>query len=102
MPDLNCDTPKDNLKVIPCLQCLSEDQLKLLLIYSMNELFGQYDLPSEVPELLADSACYSCFTQKQLLQLSVTIWATIARRPRGVRSSATVGAAGTNNFGTNA
>lgn len=70
--------PKDNLKVIPCLCCLSESELKKLLVVIMADMMGNYTLPTDTAKLLKDSACYTCMTKKQLLQVTVAIWATIA------------------------
>lgn len=75
---IDCTTPKDNLKVIPCLACLSESELKKLLVVIMADLIGTYTLPADTATLLSDSACYNCMSKKQLLQVAVTIWATIA------------------------
>jgi hypothetical protein len=78
MPAIDCTTPKDNLKVIPCLACLSESQLKKLLVVVMADLMSDYELPDDTAALLTDSACYTCMSKKQLLQVTVTIWATMA------------------------
>lgn len=77
MPELDCETPKDNLKVMPCLSCLSEKELQALLIYIMSELFASYSLPDDMAALMEDSACYTCMSKKQLMQVTVTIWATM-------------------------
>ena len=79
---IDCTTPKDNLKVIPCLTCLSESQLKQLLIVIMADLFGSYSLPADTAALLQDSVCYTCMSKKQRLQVTVTIWATLAYQER--------------------
>lgn len=78
MPVIDCTTPKDNLKVIPCLACLSESELKKLMIVIMSDLMGNYTLPGDTAALLKDAACYTCMSKKQLLQIAVTVWATIA------------------------
>jgi len=78
MAEINCTTPKDNLKVIPCLACLSESELKKLLIVVLAELTNVYTLPGDTGTLLQDAACYGCMSKKQLLQIAVTVWATIA------------------------
>lgn len=78
MPTVNCATPKDNLKVLPCLECLSESELKQVLVVILADLMGNYTLPGDTATLIQDSACYTCFSKKQLLQLSIVIWATIA------------------------
>jgi len=75
---MDCNTPKDNLKVIPCLACLSESELKKLMIVIMTDTWGRYELPGDTAALLSDSACYTCLSKKQMLQLMVTTWAQIA------------------------
>ena len=79
---IDCTTPKDNLKVIPCLACLSESELKKLLIVVMADLMGGYSLPDDTATLLKDSACYTCMSKHQLLQVVVTVWATMAYSDR--------------------
>lgn len=70
--------PKDLPKVLPCLQCLSELQLMMVLVWELNEISEAYTLPTQLATLFDDSACYTCLSDKQLLQAIVTILAYLA------------------------
>jgi hypothetical protein len=71
---IDCDNPKDLVQQLKCLACLSELQLKQLLVIVLNDYLttadrsSAYDLPSETSQLVSDSACYTCLSDKQLLQ----------------------------------
>jgi hypothetical protein len=56
----------------PCFECLSESELLAVLLLSINELLGTYDLPEELSDLFADSACFTCLSDKQKLQAVVS------------------------------
>ena len=61
-------TPADLLDTYPCLACLSESQLKAILVIALADNAGE-----TVAEVLENSACYSCLSKKQMLQAVVAI-----------------------------
>lgn len=71
-------TPDGLLKVYPCLSCLSEAELKQVLLMTLAEILGTYDLPEDTGQLFEDSACYECLSDKQLLQVIVSMFAQAA------------------------
>lgn len=74
---IDCTNPKELLKKTPCLACLSESQLKMVLVVVLNDYLttlrgsAAYTLPGHLGDLIKDGACYTCFSKKQLLQILV-------------------------------
>lgn len=76
---VDCENPKELLKQVACLSCLSEAQLKMVLVVVLNDYLtslrgsSAYSLPEDMGDLMSDGACYSCFSNKQLLQIIVLL-----------------------------
>lgn len=51
----------------PCLSCLSTNQLWGLLLYTLAAQ-TDYEMPGDLGQLMSDSACLNCLTDKQLLE----------------------------------
>lgn len=70
-PQLTLDpsNPKNLLKEVPCLDCLSRLELLMIAILGMAEEDGTYTMPDDTNQLIADSACYTCLSDTQLLEL---------------------------------
>ncbi len=83
---VNCEKPKNMVSVDQgkCLPCLSESQLKMLLVVVLNDYLtvlnesSVYTLPDDIAKLIKDGACYSCFSQTQLLQIILILAANVA------------------------
>lgn len=65
---------KDILKLGPCLQCLSYQELLGVLVYVLSIQAG-YSLPNDTNRLMRDSACIACLTDKDLLISLITSFA---------------------------
>lgn len=63
-----CSDPSAALKQYPCLQCLSEKELKAVLVLALAEAVSD-----TVPEILEASKCLTCLSPKQRLQSLVSI-----------------------------
>lgn len=50
----------------PCVKCLSRKELLALLIVIMADQLG-YDLPDDNSEILEDSACFRCQSDRERL-----------------------------------
>jgi hypothetical protein len=81
---IDCENPKNLVHQYPCLSCLSESELLKLMIVVLNDYIGTlrdsinpYDLPSELSDLMSDSACYGCLSDKQMLQAVVVMFASL-------------------------
>lgn len=71
MPE-NC-TPSANLATYKCLSCLSIDELlKLWVVILADSDRSGYSLPTDLPQLLEDAACWTCLSDKQLLQAAIS------------------------------
>ena len=66
MPALTCIPPSETLKNDPCLACFSEKELLALMVIAMSESTRTYS--EDIPQLLVDSACWTCLSKKQMLQ----------------------------------
>lgn len=64
-------TPSALLDKYSCLQCLSDDQLLAIIALAMAQASQTY--ANDVAALLADSACYTCLSEKQMLQAATAI-----------------------------
>lgn len=64
-------TPKALLEKYSCLACLSEHELLAVITLAMAQASRTYE--SGVASLLADSACYTCLSKKQMLQAGAAI-----------------------------
>lgn len=65
------------LKRYPCFACLSELQLMMVLLITLNWYEEVYETTEE---MLQDSACFTCLSDKQMLQGVVSSLVTIAAR----------------------
>lgn len=63
-------TPKTLIGTNPCLDCLSEKELKAILLYIFAYLNSH-----TITEALTDSACFRCLSKKQRLHSLVAILA---------------------------
>lgn len=57
-------TPSQRLKNFPCLACLSDSELDAAFVVALAISAG-YTMPSGTNQLLTDSACFTCLTEKQ-------------------------------------
>lgn len=67
---LTC-TPSGLANAIPCLQCLSEQELMDVLVFILASAAG-YSLPTDTNKVMSDSACFTCLNDKQLMQAAIT------------------------------
>lgn len=72
---INC-SPRELIAATPCAGCLSESQLQALILFLIS-LGSDYELPGDMAELLEDSACFSCMSNKQMLQAIAQVLATV-------------------------
>ena len=61
------------LKANACLACLSKTELIALAVMISADKLGTYNLPGDTNKLLANSACFNCFADSQLLQGMVAV-----------------------------
>jgi hypothetical protein len=86
---IDCDDPKELLKQIPCISCISETQILLILVVVLNDYLATlrgaeaYELPDDLGKLMQDSACYDCMSEKQLLHILATFAAYLAYGSEG-------------------
>lgn len=62
-------TPAGLKAMYPCLQCLSESELRMAWLLIWME-FGGYD-PSDLPELIANAECMTCLSETEKLRAKV-------------------------------
>lgn len=60
----------DVLNQTPCLTCLSEKELQAVLVYLLSTQ-TDYSLPDDLRQLMQDSVCINCFSNKEKLQAVV-------------------------------
>lgn len=83
---IDCANPKDLLQQMKCLSCLSELQLKRILFISLNDFLtgldrdSAYNMPEDTATLISDSACYTCMTDKQMLEALIVLVTAIKSR----------------------
>lgn len=66
-------TPTKRLSTYKCLSCLSVSELlALLVIIEADNTRSGYTLPGDGAKLMQDAACWTCLTDKQLLQSIVS------------------------------
>ena len=65
-------TPNALLNTFPCLQCYSKTELKQVLVMLLAELSESYEMPGSTNQVMKDSACFTCLSEKQLLQAMVS------------------------------
>lgn len=67
-------TPANLMDTYPCLKCMSKSDLRLMLLWLMTYL-SSYDLSEAgaLDQLLEDSACFTCLSDKQRLQAMVAV-----------------------------
>lgn len=63
-------TPAGLIGDVPCLACLSEKELLMVLV-AVLAIGDNYTLPTDTNKLLKDSACFTCLSDKQLFQALV-------------------------------
>lgn len=61
-------TPSSLLDTYPCLACLSESELKAVIVVALAE-----QLRLTTDEILENSACFKCLSKKQMLQAATAI-----------------------------
>lgn len=66
MSELTC-TPSGLLNDFKCLSCLSQKELLAVAVYALAWGNG-YDLPGDINQIIEDSACFECLSDKQLDQ----------------------------------
>lgn len=74
MPAPPACTPQALAEIAPCFRCLSETQLRMVFMFLWAILDG-YDLPEDLDQLVEDSKCFTCLSQKQILEQKVAILA---------------------------
>lgn len=67
-------TPQAVQELTPCFHCLSESQLRMVMMIFWAELAG-YDLPEDLDQFLEDSKCFTCLSEKQILEQKVGLFA---------------------------
>lgn len=67
MSTLICDDASLAVSQYPCLSCLSESELFAVLILGLAPMAG-YTLPGDQADMIKDSACFTCLSDKQMLQ----------------------------------
>lgn len=66
---------KDTVMALtPCLQCLDKPTLLLVLLYILATMNNK-DMTTELDTMMEESACYTCLTDKQLLEAMIAILA---------------------------
>lgn len=66
-------TPEERLEKFKCLECGSESQLLLVLLLALaKNRHAGYTMPDDTNQLMQDSACWACLSDKQLLQAVVS------------------------------
>ena len=79
MPEQQTDcTPAAQKELIPCLKCLSLSQLEMLKLFLLSVIEGTYDLPEDFQQLLEDSACFTCLSDKEKLEGELASMASLA------------------------
>jgi len=58
---------------MPCLACLSESELNKVFVLALATGTA-YELPDHLAQLMDSSACYTCLSDKQLLQVLVSAY----------------------------
>jgi hypothetical protein len=66
-------SPSARLEQYKCLACGTQSQLLVaLLVALISDPESGYTLPGDTNQLMADSACWNCLTDTQLLQAIVS------------------------------
>lgn len=68
--DNHC-TVEGLLGLSPCVQCLSRKELYAVLVIILADVAG-YNMPDDLQDLLEDSACFRCPSDREKLQMIVS------------------------------
>jgi hypothetical protein len=66
--------PAALLAKLSCLKCLSESELNKVFVLALAAGTDNYTLPDNLNTLLENSACFTCLSDKQLLQALVSAY----------------------------
>lgn len=81
---IDCNDPKTTVNQVPCITCISDSQLMVLLVPVLNDYLSSlrgsdaYTLPDDTSQLVQDSACYTCLSQRRQLELMATLLGALA------------------------
>lgn len=80
MPISASCTPQTLKESYHCIQCASESEVLMVILWALAKLEGTYTLPEDLPTLLEDTACWNCVSDSDLLRSIAILLAQKASR----------------------
>lgn len=84
MPVSASCTPQAIKESFHCIQCASESEVLMVILWALAKLEGTYTLPGDLDHLLEDTACWNCMSDSDLLRAIAILLAQKASRNESI------------------